>query len=68
MYHYIKQFSQHNLQLNIAAVQSEGLSRGGGLVWPVIAIISDSVVMVKKLESDGSRYILLYALPFFSPS
>ena len=49
MYHYIKEFAQYNLQLNMAAAhQSESK-----VVWPMIAIISDSVVMWKQLEPDG---------------
>lgn len=48
MYHYIKEFSQYNLQLNMAVIQSE--SR---VPWPLVAIISDSVAMWKQLQADG---------------
>ena len=48
MYHYIKEFCQFNLQLNMAVHQSESK-----VPWPVVAIISDSVVMWKQLEADG---------------
>lgn len=48
MYHYIKEFSQYNLELNMTMHADPSL-----WVWPVIAIISDSVVMLKKLDKDG---------------
>lgn len=49
MYHYIKEFCQYNLQLNVAAHQSESK-----MVWPAVAIISDSVVMWKQLQTNAS--------------
>lgn len=52
MYHCIKEFSQYNLQLNMAA-QTDAVSR---TVWPLIAIMSDSVVMFKKFDQDSTRY------------
>lgn len=54
MYHYIKEFCQYNLRLSMMASQSESK-----LVWPMVAIISDSVVMWKKMQADG-RCVLLY--------
>ena len=51
MYYYIKQFAQYNWQLNVAAQTDTHLSR---VLWPVIAIVSDNIVMMKKLQEDGS--------------
>jgi len=52
MYHYIKEFCQYNLHLNMAVCQHESSSH---VVWPYVALISDSVVMVKMLDSDSRR-------------
>ena len=53
MYHWIKEFAQYNLHLNNAELEYEGPSR---IVWPLTAIISDNVVMMKKIESESGRY------------
>lgn len=51
MYHLIKEFAQYNLQLNMSH-QSECMAK---LVWPLVAIVSDSLVMYKRLEPGGKR-------------
>ena len=46
-YHLLKQFVQYNYALNM---QSNPSLR---IVWPLVAFISDSIVMWKKLHPSG---------------
>lgn len=46
-YHLLKQFVQYNYALN---VQSNTSLR---IVWPLVAFMSDSIVMWKKLHTSG---------------
>ena len=53
MYHYIKQFAQFNWQLNMAAHTE--VVPPSCLVWPLVAIVSDSVVMFKRIETEEKQ-------------
>lgn len=52
-YHLLKQFVQYNYALNM---QSNTSLR---IVWPLVAFMSDSIVMWKKLHPSG-RFVMQY--------
>lgn len=51
-YHLLKQFVQYNFALNMQ------FNTSSKIVWPLVAFMSDSVVMWKKLRPSG-RYVRL---------